>query len=78
VHACLNEMDKTPYEKLKGTSLLTISTHPKIFSNGLDIGNFKSERDVAASFHDLMQMCAWFLTLKIPSVSYLYALDSIN
>lgn len=46
------------YEKLKGTALVTVSSHPKIYSNGLDIGNYKSERDVAGSFHDLMQMCA--------------------
>jgi len=62
-------MDKMPYEKLKGTAMVTISSHPKIYSNGLDIGNYKSEREVAASFHDVMQMCARFLSLKIPSVS---------
>lgn len=61
-------MDKMPYEKLKGTAMVTISSHPKIYSNGLDIGNYKSEWEVAASFHDVMQMCARFLSLKIPSV----------
>jgi len=51
-------MEKNPYEKLKGTALVTLSTHPKVFSNGIDLGNYKNSRDVAVSFHDLMQLCA--------------------
>lgn len=64
-------MDKNPPEKLRGTALVTLSTHPKIFSNGLDIGNYKNQREVAVSFHDLMQLCARFLSLSVPSVCFL-------
>jgi len=62
-------MDKMPYEKIKGTALVTVSSHPKIYSNGLDIGNYKNEREVAGSFHDLMHMCARLMSMRIPSVS---------
>jgi len=36
---------------------------------GLDIGNYKNEREVAGSFHDLMHMCARLMSMRIPSVS---------
>lgn len=68
IHMCIDEMHKTPAEKLKGTALVTLSTHPKIFSTGLDIGNYKNPSEVAVSIHDLMQLSARFLALPIPSV----------
>ena len=65
----LQEIDDLPLEEKQQSSIVSISTHEKIFSNGLDLGKFETPQDIALTLYDFSHLCARLLAQPIPSVA---------
>lgn len=67
LHIALDEIDADA--DLKGKVMLTLSTHPKIFSNGFDIPNFPSVKAVEDTFEGFGRFMCRMMSFKIPTVA---------
>eukprot|EP00744_Colponema_vietnamica_P013711 GILI01019233.1.p1 GENE.GILI01019233.1~~GILI01019233.1.p1 ORF type:complete len:242 (-),score=52.63 GILI01019233.1:933-1658(-) len=66
IHAALDEVEKSE----GATALITQSTNPKIFSNGLDVQWIATHADQAGNILiEFQRMLARFLSLNVPSIA---------
>ena len=54
---------------MNGCAVATISTHPKVFSNGLDFKNFKDVEEVWVTIEHYTSFLADLIELKAPTIA---------
>jgi Delta3-Delta2-enoyl-CoA isomerase len=54
---------------LTGCSLVTLSTHPKIFSNGMDLANIPNEKELGELFSYAGKLLAKFVSAGVPTIA---------
>uniref|UniRef100_A0A7S3JI46 Enoyl-CoA hydratase n=1 Tax=Euplotes harpa TaxID=151035 RepID=A0A7S3JI46_9SPIT len=57
------------YGDLTGCSLVTISTNPKIFSNGMDLLNIKDEKELGTLFEDAGKLLSKLVSVGMPTIA---------
>ena len=60
------------------TAVVTLSTHPRIFSNGMDIENFTEEKEAIKGLEDFQKLVARVLTFRHPTVALRSLLEQSN
>jgi enoyl-CoA hydratase/carnithine racemase len=67
LHDALDEVEKE--DNMRGKVMVTVSTHPKIFSNGLDIENLNTKQDVHRTLDLFESFCHRMLNSQIPTIA---------
>ena len=57
------------YGDLTGCSLVTLSTHPKVFCNGGDVHSFADEDQLKEFLNDAARVLAKLLALPLPTIA---------
>ncbi|CAI2370346.1 unnamed protein product [Moneuplotes crassus] len=69
----LSQLDKLEEEKdLQGQVLVTVSTHPKIFSNGVDFENLNTKEEVDRVLRLMFDILRRIIILPIPSIACIH------
>ena len=56
---------------MTGCAIATVSTHPKVYSNGLDFKNFKDVAEVKETINKYTKVLADLIEIKAPTIAIL-------
>ncbi|CAI2379630.1 unnamed protein product [Moneuplotes crassus] len=66
LHQALDQLEVQ--KESRGQTLVTLSTHPKIYSNGVDFENLRNDKEIEQVLEGLHQYILRILQSKIPTV----------